>query len=455
MRLAVSSLNTKFSGQLTLTFGATVFLSGLGFISGALLARMLGPVARGEWAAIQLWASFWATLALIGSPEAVTYFVSKKPADYGHYWVSGTALSLIIGLPIALFGAYSLTWLLKEQTSQVIVIGQWYTVGLFVLFALNWMPLSVMRGRNQFSLWNIFRILPSLAWVLVIVSAYVFRTTSLDYLARNFLLLYAFAGAVVFLFMFSKGYKPAFPQISEWSSILRFSVPSALSTLTKALVRSGRISQLFVASFISAEALGYIFVAITWSNLSMFFPQTIAPIVFPRIAASPNNESMLAEVKRGMKLIVAIIGFTSIVQIVITPLAIPLIFGRQYSPAVSVGIIIVLATALSSIRQVANSSLRGIGNPLASFFVDLTSVIVTTAMLFVLISKYELMGAAIAMFIGDAISTIFAIYLLAHYTNLTVNSMVMPSKANVKHLRQLIGKFTQHWLQLARSRLFC
>ncbi len=45
-----------------MTFLAAMSLSAIGLITGVLVARLLGPIARGELAAVQLWGAFFATL---------------------------------------------------------------------------------------------------------------------------------------------------------------------------------------------------------------------------------------------------------------------------------------------------------------------------------------------------------------------------------------------------------
>ena len=54
------------------TIGAEFLLLVLGVVTGTILARVLGPVGRGELAAITLWPGILLTLGGLGIPHTIT-----------------------------------------------------------------------------------------------------------------------------------------------------------------------------------------------------------------------------------------------------------------------------------------------------------------------------------------------------------------------------------------------
>ena len=104
----IANLNSQFSGQISLTFVATILIQAAGMLTGILLARFLGPEKRGELAAIQLWGSFFATLALVGLPESVIFFGAKEKEKIGQFWSTGVFAALVLGSPIILLGYFIL-----------------------------------------------------------------------------------------------------------------------------------------------------------------------------------------------------------------------------------------------------------------------------------------------------------------------------------------------------------
>src|SRR4051812_40976712 len=81
-----------------------VALGGLGIATGVIVARWLGPVGRGELAAIQMWPSAMATIAMIGLPEALVYFSAKHPSQSREFLITAVLAVLFIIPVVALLG---------------------------------------------------------------------------------------------------------------------------------------------------------------------------------------------------------------------------------------------------------------------------------------------------------------------------------------------------------------
>ena len=84
---------SAFAGRVVMTAGTNLVLASLGLVTGILAARLLGPVGRGELAAIQTWPSVMATIAMLGLPEAVVYFSAKEREQSGRYLGSAMVLA--------------------------------------------------------------------------------------------------------------------------------------------------------------------------------------------------------------------------------------------------------------------------------------------------------------------------------------------------------------------------
>ena len=64
------------------TYASTVLgqslILGLGTLTGILSARMLGPVGRGEYAAVIIWPTGIATLLSLGINQAIAFNVGRR-----------------------------------------------------------------------------------------------------------------------------------------------------------------------------------------------------------------------------------------------------------------------------------------------------------------------------------------------------------------------------------------
>jgi len=80
-----------FGAGAALTAAANLAIAVLSIVTGVVSARLLGPHGRGELAAIQTTPGFLASLAMLGMPEALTYFSAQEPeparaGTTGHTW---------------------------------------------------------------------------------------------------------------------------------------------------------------------------------------------------------------------------------------------------------------------------------------------------------------------------------------------------------------------------------
>src|SRR5438874_957623 len=93
-----------------LTLGTTFAILGMGLISGALLARLLGVHDRGLLAAVILWPSIVAYLGDLGGPLAYSYLAATQPTKLRFLIGNAFVITLVqasllsvLGIPIILF----------------------------------------------------------------------------------------------------------------------------------------------------------------------------------------------------------------------------------------------------------------------------------------------------------------------------------------------------------------
>jgi hypothetical protein len=63
-------------GPLFASFGASSAIQLANIATGVLLARLLGPHDRGEFAAVILWPSILAAVGSLGVPDATTFYTA-------------------------------------------------------------------------------------------------------------------------------------------------------------------------------------------------------------------------------------------------------------------------------------------------------------------------------------------------------------------------------------------
>ena len=187
MRLK-SIFSQSFGGHVLLTTGVNVTMAIMALVTGSLVARILGPIGRGQLAAIQTWPTVIVLLAALGLPDAVVYFTSRLPLRSGQYLTSASALYLLCALPFAAVGYWLMPVFLMAQPPDIVSAARWYLALFIVLQATQGMLLHPLRGRGDFVTWNLLRLLYMTGWLAAIMVVWLSNRTTPESLAVAYLI---------------------------------------------------------------------------------------------------------------------------------------------------------------------------------------------------------------------------------------------------------------------------
>src|SRR5687768_5628187 len=86
------------------TASATALILGCGVVTGLIAARSLGPIGRGQLAAVTVWASTLVFAGAFGLSDAVAYFTAADRKSRGRVWTTGQLGAIVLGLLVAAAG---------------------------------------------------------------------------------------------------------------------------------------------------------------------------------------------------------------------------------------------------------------------------------------------------------------------------------------------------------------
>lgn len=436
---------THFVGQVSLTLATNIEINVIGLITGVLAARLLGPEGRGELAAIQMWGAFVATLSLLGLPDAVVYLSGREPRRAGAYWISGSVCALAWGTAALLIGYGALPWVLGSQSAAVISTTRWYAVGLFVLFTVNWIPMSVLRGCGHIAAWNMLRLLPQVGWLFVLVIAILDSQMTPRFLVVGFLVSYALTAGVTLPKAMRNIAPPYTLDIKLWPQMIRFGLPSVTGDVPGYLLQGGRLAQLFVAAVLDPAALGYLAVGVAISNVMRMIPEAVSSVVFPRVAAA-SPEDKASELARGTRTTVFCIMISVAVALLLCPWLVPLVFGESFASATHLSMIMVISGGIEGLKVVVNGGLRGLGKPSNILVGELLAVGVTLGGIFFFLKPLGVNGAALALGSGNLCSCIFLLWIVIKASDCSLLTLLRPQ---VEDFSPLVRTFRGLW-SLAR-----
>ncbi|MEI8334728.1 MAG: polysaccharide biosynthesis C-terminal domain-containing protein [Chloroflexota bacterium] len=417
-----------FSGRVGVLFGTQVFGAAVGIANGILLARLLGPAAKGDYYLLILVPSTVMVLVQLGLPQAFSYF-SARGETLG---MVGKSLVLTVGLSsAACLGVLALLPLLRDAFLHGIGIGQ-------VLFAFLALPLAlnatfatgIVMGRQ------------AVRWYAAVNIAYPIATTFLLVAILGGLgpsVTGAIAVYLVASLIQSAGFTIGAKRVSaanagarrvSYSELLRYGLPFYPASITGFF--SYRIDAYLIAWLITdaAAPLGYYSMAVGLAELVFFFPSAVSTLFFPHVAGSPREDSdrQVAVVSRVTLLV------SGTVAILLIPAAAAMIWILlpAFGPSIPAFLVLLPGVVALSVAKVVGGYVAGIGRPGISSYVSVGSFAVNVVANLILIPRFGIIGASAASLVSYSLSALWLTAIAARLTRTPLTGFWIPRAGDVR-----------------------
>jgi O-antigen/teichoic acid export membrane protein len=410
-------------------------LGGLFASSGILAARILGAEGRGELAAIQTFSSFLGGLALLGTSEAIVYFCSREPGKSGQWFMTSVVITSMTWIPLIIAGSLLMPWLLNAQEKNIIEAAQFYlwNIPFYALVALSH---QVLRGKNDLVFWNFIRLLPSLTLLITFLLIIIRELSDPVIVSKLYLFLIVFfCFPISYAIIWFRVPKPFIPSLSMSKPLVMYGIPTLLSRFPEQI--NLRLDQMVMASLLAPKLLGLYVAAVTWSVIIKMPLQALGAILQPRIGKTQQVDQS-SIVSKGLRLGLFLSVLTTIPVIIVTPAVFPMVFGQDFKVALPAAIILCIAAGVEAFNQVLRSSAFGLGKPRIVLTSELTGLFTTMVLLYVLLTPFQIIGAAIASLVSYFIISIVLVRFISQQTGIGIFCMLLPRRSDWQFL---ISKF--------------
>ena len=371
----------------------TLFLNGLGLLTGPLVARALGPDGRGQLAAIASTVLFVGAIADVGLSTYTTREAARG-RPLGELLGSVGPIVLVVNLVIAAAAPFV----------AALVAGGREVVFLFVLLNLLLAPLSslflLLNGINwaqqRWTVWTIVRAIPLVGGALVTVTLYLIGELTVVAASVSAIAL-ALVGFLPLLTVLRGGIGPV---VFRWEIAregLSFGVRSWLFGL--AALSNGRLDQLLMTRLVSTAQLGFYAVAVNVTVLQGAIRAGIDSAIFPRIA---SGESALTA--RACRITLALSALVCLALVPAMIVLLPLLFGEDFAPAVPMAQLLLVASIPQAGTAVLASGLTAAGAPGVAARGEILSLALTVPGLLLLLGPLDATGAALVSLAAYACS---------------------------------------------------
>jgi O-antigen/teichoic acid export membrane protein len=364
----------------------------IGTVTGIIAARSLGPSGRGELAAIIV------PLSLLPYPLSfgLTTFASRSAAagrDLGLVLGTAGALAFVIGCA-AVAPCLVLATVLAEGSRGV------YTV-LVIGFSL--LPISLVAnvladvglGRQAWNRVTIQRLIPMLTVLLGYVLLLLFGVFT-PASAGAVVLASGFLSAIPFLPIASRARPLRFsPAVAR--EALRFGTRAMPITLSQLL--NHRLDQLLMVPLVSRRQLGLYAVAVTISGIAGMLASAMHTVLYPKVAAG-EDISIAGALRRGLFAVACL----SLLLAVVSPIFLPVAFGRAFGDAVPMALILLVAAVPLAGVTILSAVFTAGRRILLAGMSEIVSLGVTVIGLLLLLPSLGGIGAAIVSLVAYTVN---------------------------------------------------
>lgn len=194
---------------------------------------------------------------------------------------------------------------------------------------------------------------------------------------------------------------------------------------------------------VPAAALGFYAVAVTLAELFWLLPDSIGKVLFNRIAREHNSgfqEEMLCRVHRivfWVSFILMIVGAVAVTYVII-----PYGYGGKYLDSITPFLLLLPGTLLYIPAKITTKLLSSTGKILETSYATASGSVISIILYFILIPKFGIIGAAYAASIGYIFISIFCIYYVIRYYDITLKDLFLFSKDDLNWIMTNLKKIS-------------
>jgi O-antigen/teichoic acid export membrane protein len=393
-----------FLFNVNVVFFSQIAIYGLAFALRVVLAQGLGDTGLGTYSLFFVAVIVAGGIANLGVGLGNIYFLNKGTYPY-RTLLSGSVFVLLASTATAwaAVGAWGLLYgdeLFVEGTAFWLYAAALPAVVAYVLLT------SFLHGESRFFALSSVAIVQGLAGVAVAGGLYAFD--ELDVLgaiiafASSFVVADVICFAVVAAGRLDLGgiLKPDFGALREQ---IRYGAQGQIANLAQLF--NYRLDQFLVAAFVSRAGVGHYTVAVGLSESVWWISSAVAMVLLPRLTGMDRDRaSEVTPVICRNTLAVSIVAGIGLVAV--SPLAIRILFGREFDPSFLPLVLLMPGIIAASATRVLGSYLFSQGHIIYNTYATFIALGVTLALDFALIPWLEVEGAAIASSIAYTFSLV-------------------------------------------------
>ncbi len=394
--------------NVNLVFFSQIVIYGLAFALRVILARGLGDSGLGTFALFFNAVLVAGGVANLGVGLGSIYFLNKGTYSYG---------VLLSGSVVVFATTSAAGWVLLAgygvvaEPSLFVSSGSYWLYGVAVPATVAYVLLTAfLHGASRFAALSVVAVTQGAVSVASAGSLYL--VDELDVLGA----VAAWGGSFVIADLVALGLvglgRIDLPSLlrPRWDVLreqIRYGAQGQIANLTALF--NYRLDQFLVAGFVSRAGVGHYTVAVGLGESVWWLSSSVALVLQPRLTQMDREEAgRLTPVACRNTMLVSALGGVALV--IVSPVAIRLLFGGEFDPAVLPLILLMPGIVAASATRVLGSYLYSQGRVIYNTYATLIALGVTISLDLALIPWLEVEGAAIASSIAYSVALVATLY---------------------------------------------
>jgi enterobacterial common antigen flippase len=353
-----------------------------------------------------MWPRIMAIALTLGLPTALLYNLRHDPERGPRLFLAALLMGTGLGLLATLAGITFIPHWLTKYSPEVVRSAQWFMVfstPILLIAAFQ----SVQRARQEFTAFNAIRfLLPMLTLLILALLALLNRLTPF-----NATLAYMLPYVPVLLWLtvrLWRTYRPTLRGLRDpFRSLTSYGIRVYGADILGQLA-AGQIDRVLVVGFLNPAAMGLYVVAYGLSRTLDVFPVALAQVVLPK-AASRSVEEVVTLIGRGVRVSTTIAILAASLLAILGPWALQVVYGQEFLQAVHVFRLLLAEAVLSGATLVLAQAFMASNRPGITSIMQGVGLSLNLPLLVVLVPRYGLVGAGLAVLISTTVRFVFAV----------------------------------------------
>jgi O-antigen/teichoic acid export membrane protein len=422
------------SREFASTLVTNIVIQACTLIQGILVARLLGPVGRGQFAAAILWPSLFAAMGGMGVGVALARRAGRA-TDLARVIRTGLVLTLLTGTVVMALCALAIPWLLPG--ADTIVRNAAYVFLPFIVFHhVSLALIAIDQGAGWFSQMNWTRLIVNPVYLVLVIGLWLAGIRDVFWFVVSLLI----AGGAVALVRVGLAlwYAPLPGPTEPVKSVFREALPFGFAGLLNPLAASA--DKALLLYLLGTAQLGFYTVALTAASVVNSLAGAAGTVSFGMSAQVKDREGF-DRVARMFRFTAWTWLLTGLGVAVIIPIVLPLLYGAVFGPAIWPAILLIPAAALTGQASILEESMRAQGRAFVGLEARAAGLVVMIAMGWLLAPVVGIYGVVFAAIGSQAIVLIVMMFAARWHFHRALLNALLPRISDLLELKTRLPRF--------------